>query len=88
MMKWSDNDESEERDVTQVKQLNDECVYLCELIEATEEFVENLHELLGRALRRQLREAHNVCEQDTANDMNVIHECYVRQTVLWCKTES
>ena len=37
-----------------------------ELVEAAKEFVEQPDELLGRALRRQHRESHDIGEEDAA----------------------
>ena len=39
-------------------------IYVSELVEASEEFVEETDEVLGRALGRQGREANDVREQD------------------------
>lgn len=38
----------------------------CQLVEAGEELVEELHQLLGAAVGGELGEAHDVCEEDAA----------------------
>lgn len=42
------------------------CAYRGQFIKLAEELVEEFHQLLGRALRRQAREAHDVCKEDAA----------------------
>lgn len=42
------------------------CAYRGQLVKLAEELVEQLHQLLCRALRRQAREAHDVREEDAA----------------------
>lgn len=42
------------------------CAYRGQLVKLAEELIEEFHQLLGRALRRQAREAHDVCKEDAA----------------------
>ena len=45
--------------------------YLGELVEASKEFVEDLHKFFCRTLGRECREPDNVSEQDAANESTV-----------------
>lgn len=49
---------------------NSEHTHGGQLVEASEELVEQLDQLLGAAGRGQLGEAHDVCEQDTERTTN------------------
>lgn len=42
------------------------CAYRGQFVKLAEELIEEFHQLLGRALRRQAREAHDVREEDAA----------------------